>query len=456
MIKSLLSTAVIALSTVYSLSAETLNYEFGNDIIGTPTSVSDNGRFGTVVDEENNIGYIWDSLAPESLTPTVMADGKRFCPNDISDDGLAVGYYAPDAGTIRPAILKDGVYTLLPVHPGTFNEAVANCVTPDGSVIAGTIFISDPSSEIAGRYYPVQWKLNAAGEYELFAYTDIELPDHQGFLVNCQSTDGEVLGGRLYCGVGSIIPAIIKNGELIYFNELATVSEPWMYKGKYYAGLDENGRQVWVEDVNDPRVVLFSEYFIDGFHDGNNDQFFDGEFFGIDGDGTLFGYRTQATNVDAEGNGTLKSTACTYNYKNGDWSDTSATQAFSIGVGNAIKFDAAGNAFVDGQKTPLSSLGVTASRTIGSAYRCSMNGQVLGVIAYEIHPASGERINYPVFSILPQSYQSGIEDVTIENVEAAKAVYDLNGRYAGTDLDLLTPGVYVVKNGSEVKKVIVK
>ena len=49
---------------------------------------------------------------------------------------------------------------------------------------------------------------------------------------------------------------------------------------------------------------------------------------------------------------------------------------------------------------------------------------------------------------------TGIADVN-NDVNAAKVVYNLNGMVVGNTTDGLKPGVYIVKQGKSVKKVVV-
>lgn len=449
--------------------AQTKTYEPSDDIIGQVTGVSDNGRFAVASDMENNLGYLWTIDNPTEFTPISSSTFAKYVATDVADDGTVAGYVVNKDGTSRPALYKDGEFIMLPVHEAVLNTAEANCITPDGKVIAGTMFLHDKTSEINGRYYPCQWTLDDNGEYVLKSYVDIDLPDHQGFLSMAQTPDGKIIGGRLYCGAGSNVGALIEDGQLKYFHELDTKLEPFLYRGKY-EGRDEDGKQIWLDDPNDPRIVLYEEYYIDGYHDGATGQYFDGEFSNCDTQGNFYGARTQAIDVTENGEGTLINSSCVYNMNNGEWTDNSSFITFLAGIGNDIIFTSNASVIINGEDTKLSSLGVQTSHFILGVPRISADAKILGGVSYDVHPGTGERIYYPFVTVLESGLAvDGIADNSsapvfnvgsgVINVTGAEsvAVYDLEGRLVSrASSSNVAPGVYVVKADDTVRKVFVK
>lgn len=51
---------------------------------------------------------------------------------------------------------------------------------------------------------------------------------------------------------------------------------------------------------------------------------------------------------------------------------------------------------------------------------------------------------------------TGIDRVSVDAISGLKVVYDINGRCVGNSLDNLAPGIYIVRQGSDVTKQIVK
>lgn len=60
----------------------------------------------------------------------------------------------------------------------------------------------------------------------------------------------------------------------------------------------------------------------------------------------------------------------------------------------------------------------------------------------------------PIYFFEGMEVPTGIADVN-NDVNAAKVVYNLNGMVVGNTTDGLKPGVYIVKQGKSVKKVVV-
>ena len=470
--KCLLS--IIGLAAVaVGANAQATNYEW--DFLGQPTGVSDNGQYVTIIDEEDFMGYVWNADAPNTPQRLQLPDGRNFCPGDATNDGMIVGYVVnkDSQGTTRPAIYRNGEYTMLPVNADVLNTAEANEVTPDGKIIAGTCFMFDATADQGGRYYPVHWVLNDAGEYVFKPYNNVKLPNHQGFIVETQSVDGQWIAGRLYCGMGSEIPAIIHGDSLLIFNNLETKYEKWMYKGKYYAGVDEaTGKQIWVTDENDPRIVLFAEEYIDGFHDGNEDKFLTGEFIGVDRDLNFYGHRSHVNNVDADFNADITHTSSVYNAVTGEWTDYDGYNGFSCGRGTELIFTADKMVIQNGEAKALSEIGVTSKRSLSGISHMSDNGQVLAGVSIEYHPASGDPMAYPLIAVLENELVSGVKhldsalpqpkirgekgSIAVDGASNV-AVYSITGALVSTSAQSNVPtGIYIVKADNKVAKVIVR
>lgn len=479
--KSILTLALLA-GVSLGMNAESKVYSF--DIMGEINGVADNSLYGVVTDPDNGMAYLWDSANPESLkdiTATTESAGNftgsgsiwATTAMDVSDDGLVVGSVLL-GDTYHPAYYKDGMWNLLPLDPTALYTNEAVCVTPDGSVIAGYQFINDPTSDTGGRYYPCQWFLEEDGAYKLNCYTNIELPDHQGFFPMTQSPDGEIIAGTVYCGAQSNINALVKNGELILFDKIETKYEPWMVGGKYYAGWSEDGKtQIWVSDINDPRVEYYPEVYINGYKDkGDGEEAaLVGFFTNCDGEGNLYGTRNRVINLTDDGEGDSISEACIYNYKTDTWYIDEDYLFFSAGIGDGLLFTNSGEVINNGEIASVKeAYNVEIAGDIEGINKISADASVLGGVCSELNEAIGERTYYPFF-VKTEGY-SGVQQVVgtpdkgivitspgrieVLNTENI-AVYDLDGRLIGTDkVTSVNPGIYVVKAGNSVYKVIVK
>ncbi len=463
-------------------NAESKVYSFNT--LGEINGVADNGRYGVVTDPDFGMAYIWDSTNPETLkdiTATTesagnFTDQEEMWPTsamDISDDGVVVGSIILGS-TYHPAYYKEGKWYLLPLAPGALNSNEAVCITPDAKVIAGYQFINDPASDIKGRYYPCQWFLQDDGSYMLKAYTNIELPDQQGFFPMTQTPDGEVIAGTVYCGFQSNLNAMIKNGELIMFDKIETKMEPFMFGGKYFAGWEEKDGQpvqIWVEDINDPRVQYDPVVYINGYKDTEEFGNLIGFFTNCDDNGNLYGTRSRAINVTEDGEGEVVTEACIYNYKTDTWYLDDNYSFFSAGIGDGLVFTGNGKVMKDGVITSVAeAYGVESTRDIEGINKISADASVLGGVISEFNEAIADRMYYPFF-VKTEGY-SGIQEVVgtpdkglvitspgrIEVLNAEDvAVYDLDGRLIGTEkVTYVDPGIYVVKAGDAVYKLVVR
>lgn len=470
-----------------ALMAETQVFVY--DYLGEVDGVSDNGHYAAITDTDNGFAYLWNSEKPEDLedisyisdpdTPSSMAATGTFV-YDVSDNGIVVGAIRfGDNGQRNPAYYVDGEWHLLPMDPNAMNSNEAVAITPDGKIIAGYHFIFDPSTQtdVKGRYYPCQWYLQEDNSYELKSYNTLKLPDHQGFFPHTQSPDGRVVAGTVYCGIGSNIPAIMKDGEFVIFDEVETRWEPWMFRGKWFAGQetlpDGTVKQYWVDDVNDPNVVLFPEEYINGYRDAENRL--EGMFVGCDDKGNIYGARSLVENVTEDGDGDVYTRACVYNYLDDTWYYEEGVDMLVAGVGKDKMFTISGDV-IDGNDitNARDAYDIVTDYSISGIYRCSVDAKTLGGIAYEVHPGTGQPMFYPFMIMIDGGTYAttGVQCVAgnpkealiivatghIEVVNASQvAVYDMNGKLMGnTAVTPVEAGIYVVVADGKSYKICVK
>lgn len=481
MLKTLLISSAVVSATVLSVQAQ--NESYFADILGEVNGVADNGKYAAIGDIDNNIAYLWSAENPDvftDITPDLdetadLPNGQRIVgalAYDVTNDGSTVVgslYYAD--GHSVPAVYKDGNWTPLQLHASSMNTNEAIAITPDGKTIGGYSFINDPGSDIGGRFYPCQWTLGQNGTYEIHAYTDIDLPDHQGFYPMTQSPDGKVIAGEVFAGASAIIPAMIVEGELRLFDKLDTKMEPWVYKGQYYCGEDEDGYQIWSDDPNDSRIVLFPEYYINGWHD-TGEQSMTGMFASCDGEGNFYGQRTLVSNVDEEGLADLKTMACIYNINTDEWTYNESCAYFTAGVGQNLLFADQGKVLIDGKVKFLDEeYGIESSNPIAGVNKISIYGTVLGGMSYEINPATGEPQYFPFITVTDGAFvgvnriYGGVDrasfivsgrNIMVRNAESMD-VYDLNGRKVATGTTAnVEAGIYLVKAGEVTAKIQVR
>lgn len=484
--KTLLSLFAL-LGMALTVNAESEVFLF--DLLGNLNGVADNGQYAVVTNEDDGYAYLWQATAPKDLLdiseiPLPSGSNDQICIGttamDVSDDGMVVGSLKYKDNYQYPAYYKDYEWHILPLDPNHLytNEAVA--VTPDGSVIGGYQFIFDPSADQGGRYFPCQWFRQEDGEYELRTYTNIKLPDHQGFFPMTQTPDGKVLGGKVYCGVGSHINALIKDGELIIFEEIETRYEPWIYRGKYYCGKDENGKQIWSEDPDDPSIILFPEEYISGYHDGRTGDasFLTGVFTNCDWEGNFYGAHTRIENLDDEGNADIYTDACIYNYLSDTWYTEEGVSFFSAGIGEELIFTGDGEVIENDNISSVSEAYGIDSKIADTDYiikgidRISYDGKTLGGVMAELNPATLQEDPFPFIVLIDGGTSNGIQQIVgnpkkalviaskgrIEVIGADKvAVFDLNGRLMGRqNITSVPEGIYVVKADDAAYKIRVR
>ncbi|MDE6552516.1 MAG: hypothetical protein K2K98_06100 [Muribaculaceae bacterium] len=465
--------------------AESKVYVFDN--LGIVGGVSDNGKFAAITDDEQYLAYIWRASNPEELyditekgDPSLPASQRPVFTTamDVSDDGIVVGSIGYADYYQYPAYYKDGEWNKLPIDPDAVNTTEAVCITPDGKIIAGYQYLKLASATgdgaSRGQYIPCQWFLQEDGTYELKTYKDIKLPDHQGFYPMTQTPDGKVIGGQVFAAFGSNLNALLVEGELVMFDEITTFKDCLEYKGKYYTGVDENGRQTWTDDINDPNIIWDERELINGYFDGirGEESMMNGFFTNCDGNGNFYGARSYVTNVTEDHDGVLTNNAVIYNYITDTWYNDKGVSFFSAGIGDQLIFTGNGDVIEGSEVKPVKeAYGIKSSLTINGISKISADGKTIAGVASDLNPAIGEYQYYPFiiqvdggFNGIPEiagSPNKGLVIATPGRIEVLNAenvaVYDLNGRLVGTDkVTEVNAGVYVVKADNESYKIVVK
>lgn len=483
--KKLLLSAGLALFATFGLVAQ--NNLYNTEELGDMNGISDNGRYGAISDTDNLYAYMWSYTNPDvfvDITPELgdssIPSGQRIKgaqANDVSDAGVVVGSLCYADGKSYPAYYDGEKWTRLEIPADALNNCECVAITPDGKTIAGYCAkrYVDYDGSSHGQYYPVQWNLNASGEYELVSYHDLNYYDHQGFWPTCMSTDGTIIGGTLYCGVASTVPALLVNGELVLFDTITFTEEPFThyFNGvlKYYCGNDEEGYQIWTTDPNDPRIILYREPYIDGVHDIDMDGAFVGGISFCDKYNNFYGSRTRVESVDADGeNATFSKGAAIYSYSTNEWEYNDRSQYFTCGDGNGLVFANDNVVYVDNEKTYVSDvydISNLPSASTGIA-KISLDGKVLGGVRQEFVEAIGDFFYFPYIVVCEGAF-GGIKGVEADNAavivgrgyitatNGTATVYDMNGRMVGAGQRVnLQPGVYVVRLGNKNVKVQVR
>ncbi|MDE7410249.1 MAG: hypothetical protein K2N09_09555 [Muribaculaceae bacterium] len=481
--KSLLLTGLVLAGISLSGKAESKVYVFDN--LGIVGGVSDNGQYAAITDDEQYLAYIWRASDPNKLID-ITEVGEPNAPAaqtpvfttamDVSDDGIVVGSIGYADYYQYPAYYKDGIWNQLPIDPDAVNTNEAVCITPDGKIIAGYQYMKLTSGTGAsrGQYIPCQWFLQEDGSYELKTYKDIKLPDHQGFYPMTQTPDGKVIGGQVFAGFGSNLNALLVEGKLVMFDEISTVKDCLEYKGKYYTGVDENGRQTWTDDINDPNIIWDERELINGYFDGirGESSMMNGFFTNCDSNGNFYGARSYVSDVTEDNDGEVTNSAVIYNYLTDTWYNEEAVNFFSAGIGEKLIFTGEGDVIQGNEFKPVKeAYGINSNYTINGISKISSDAKTIAGVASDINPAIGEYQYYP-FIIQVDSDINGIPEIAgspkkglviatpgrIEVLNADNvAVYDMNGRLAGTDkVTEVSAGVYVVKADDASYKIVVK
>jgi hypothetical protein len=445
-----LALATYAENHVYTF----INPEWNESLDGTMYAVSGNGKYAVGGEEADSWGFYWNADSPEDVQ--ILDDCVFY---GVADDGTAVGSMYPN-GTYydHAGVYRNGEWERLPESDHLYTRSYARCISDDGKYIAGYQFIKDDTSEIKARNYPCLWTRNDFGEYELTMYDNIELPAHQGFCTYSMSQDGRVIGGTLFCAFASCIPALIVDGELVIFNELSekTVTETWTY--------------------NDLATTAdYTYYYIDGYKDSDSMNAFSGCFISIDKDNNIYGYRTRAENVDAEGNADLLRGACIYRTDTKNWVDDTDCSYYFCGLNGDYISTSDGGLLVNGERTTVQDyfdLG-DFDKTVSGFAGYSNDGSVIAGNSIYYSTVTGEQIAQPFILTLDSPLQtSGVKSVDATESKANilvngkeivtigandVAIYNLAGQTVSRkSVATVDAGVYVVKADNSVRKVIVK
>lgn len=472
----LLSAAMLGLATL--AQAENKFYFFTEadgdntvDVMGEVYGISANGKYAAIFDYQMNLSYLWDSTKPtelQLLNRTVNGKRLDFQAYSVTNDGMVVGSERPNGSyQWRPCTWQDGEFRNLELPSSAMNMNFPVAVTGDGKIIGGYIYAKDAVVETGSRSYPCVWELSSDGEYQLTVYNDMELPEMQGFIVNCMYSDGTsngtVLGGVLNAGAGSFVPALCVGGELKVWNKFGVMRVPFEYKGEI--------------------LGYFDEPTIDGVKDGWNGDWAEGMFTGADYAGNFYGIRCGANEpVPENGEGTYWHRPGFYNALTDTWTDItprSNLSGISIGVDGEYLFVNGGREInaddlADGTpERPASFFEIDIKgKNISSIDRIDAAGKVFGGSYAVPNPTTGENDYYPFIIELEQGI-SGVQSVYAEPesnigivVTAGRimisgaekvAVYDMNGRLISQAADTnVEPGIYVVKADKVSHKVLVK
>lgn len=444
----LLSLATIACSTTGLATSQFHSLPY--DEIGAVTSISDNGRYATVLDSDDLRSFMWCIDNPDVFLPLDFKCELY----DVTDDGTYIGSRY-EAGKYYPGFYKDGQWTDLEVEVNAVGITMATCVTPDGSKIGGYTLTKAKDVATGGRYFPTEWVRNAEGEYDMKCYNYLDLSDHQGFYVNCMSPDGRVMAGSMYYGFAAQIPAFIIDGEFKIFETLTTREVPWYWNGKYQG--DETA------------------YYIDGYRDNSMDNTFTGIMFSADGYGNFYGIRTRVLEVDEEGAGTLQTGAAVYNYLTDEWKDNPSYMTYTCGIDQKYIFTGQPTVLKDGEPEDLlyEFDFDPEDLDVYEISKCSLDGRVLGGESREFVEAIMDYF-YRGFTVVldqPLVEGSAIPEIgfvgkdtgvvlshgRIDFFGGEGSAYDLNGRLMGRGATVyVTPGAYIVKLAGESRKVMVK
>jgi len=499
--KSLLLCAFAALAAtasaetkVYWFTADKTGYEF--DMMGMPMSISPNGEYAIINDDEMTQCYLWKKSDPtkiQLLNWTVdVADAsgnkKLFeVPLDIraiNDAGTIAGAYRDYGSYVWKPYFQEmgGEVVDLPVPTWVLNMNFPIAISNDGKVIGGqlggiieskTLFEDEEKTipQTFGGSWPAIWIKGADGEYECFAERDQSImPDNQGFKPNCMYTDGTLegtwLGGYLGVGVSGFIAGLYNNNKFTYFNNLTYVECPYFYKGQVagYQGY---------ELIDGKRDQYFSETDVveGGIYCADND----GHFFG-----TLYhvGELPYNDNVEDENFGMSVGDTYTWGYydvKTGKWTEADGYKAVNCALSTDVFFSGT-NIYSDGiESTPeniANKFGFdTNGVNVSGVNRASADGTVLGM-CYQTVDGNGVQHIHP-FMVELDKQLVGVEDIVVDSearqlilvaggtieVTGAEnvAVYDLNGvKVSDKAISNVGTGTYVVVADGKSHKILVK
>ncbi len=261
------------------------------DLYGT-LRVSDNGEYAVGYDGENiYTAYIWERATGELTFASEYTGSKRegaSVLNDVSNNGKMVGAtrasYTHEDGTTNtcwlPAFryVDSDEYTVLPCpdycvtkYPYDLDyNSFAYRVSPDGKVICGEMYLTDPILE-KSRFEPYLWFLDDDDNViDTQSFYGLEY-GNQGVEIYDMSDDGSIIVGMVTSARGDFMPMYIMDGEL---HTLAGPDLVWSDDNNRWEQQDENGDYI-------------------------DEEVWEGIASSIDGDGNIYYY-----NIDGQGQAT--------------------------------------------------------------------------------------------------------------------------------------------------------
>ena len=456
--KKILCTAAILTAGIIPSFADTQVVWFTADKTGEPDdlmgqvyAMSENGEYALITDDEMALCYLWRRSDPQQVQRLNWVVDGRIIPLElrgIANDGTYTGSYRPYQSTSwKPFVQSLGGEPVdLPMPADTRNMNYPCAMSADGSIIGGYVGV--------GQMHPIIWQRGDDGYYQMHYNSSLRLP-HQGFSVTCMYTDGTVegtyLGGTLYCGAASNIPALYNNGEIIKWNELHSERVPWYYKGQVYG------------------------YETAAFIDAKRDLYFDSEdyinagFYCADRDGNFYGTRMivgeSITDDPEDKNYGLTTQSDKYmwgrfNTKSGEWHELEGYKQISCAIDQNTFFvnQTIYKDGLDGAWQPITTAldYSDEGHDVMGISRSSADGTVLG-LTYQATDPMGVPHVYP-FMIIRDEPLSSVCKVTADpvnkqvilispgSIQVVGAeqiqVYDLNGMQMPGDN--LPSGIYIV------------
>lgn len=454
---TLMKKILLASIAFVSMSAMATNfYPAPESMKGDCMGVSDNGKYAVWTDDEGIYSYIWNADDPEN--PTLL---QGILLMDITDDGVAVGSQVRNSKKY-PGYYKNGEWTDLQITPKTLNTSEASCVTPDGKTIAGYLYCKSSASMSNGGYFPARWDWDdSEGDYVLTLYDDLDYDQGGGFLqgmyITSISPDGKVMAGSFFWGFSAQINAIIKDGELKFWDKLEVRQVPWYFQGKY--------------------MDMETAYFINGFRDAESTNTFSDVMYSNDNKGNFYCCRTKVLEITDEemGEGSIQMEAAVYNYLTDEWTWNENYDGWPCGIDQKYEFTFGPNVVIDGKKENIVDYWNvdTGSLELSHVSKMSMDGKILGGATRVYNPATGMddytpfiiELDKPLIesgSAAPQVFTNGRSSVVvgkgrIDFCGEVGEVYTTDGKLVGkgTSVELI-PGIYVARTGNESCRVLVK
>ena len=176
-------------------------------------SMSENGKYMITIDQAYIGIYNTETDEYDEYTDAVT-DYQAGMGNMVTNDGFLVGAVGG-----MPSILdiENKKWTPLGLKEGDLQYSLANAITPSRKYIVGTVGLKNVSYGML-QYKPVLWTLKddgTYGEYEELPYPE---KDFSGvtpmyILVNCISEDGTVIAGQLMRQDNECLPLVYHKAQ---------------------------------------------------------------------------------------------------------------------------------------------------------------------------------------------------------------------------------------------------